>query len=87
VKEGTAKYRDTEIRGPVLIVGKTSCGWSYQKDIGGQSRQILIGRYPAISAQAARETALGFMGLPGVRGALILHLTGKTASEVDWAGV
>lgn len=60
-KEGTSKHWDTEIRGLVLFVGKASKTWYYQKDVGGQTRRVLIGRYPTISAQAARETALGFM--------------------------
>jgi hypothetical protein len=31
-----------------------------QKEVGGQTRQVLIGRYPVISAGVARQTALGF---------------------------
>jgi Arm DNA-binding domain len=60
-KEGTAKHWDPEIKGLVLFVGKASKTWYFQKDVGGQTRRVLIGRYPAISAAAARETALEFM--------------------------
>lgn len=60
-KEGTAKHWDPEIKGLVLFVGKASKTWYFQKDVGGQTRRVMIGRYPAISASAARETALEFM--------------------------
>jgi len=58
-KEGTAKYWDTEIRGFVLFIGKKAKTWYYQRDVGGQTKRVLIGRYPMISAQAARQTAMG----------------------------
>jgi integrase len=58
--EGTRKYWDSEIRGLVLFVGKKSKTWYYQRDLGGQTRRTLIGRYPVISAVAARQTALEF---------------------------
>ncbi len=57
---GTEKCWDNEIKGLVLFVGKRSKTWYYQKDVGGQTKRILIGRYPVISAAAARQTALGF---------------------------
>ncbi|MBO6854194.1 MAG: integrase family protein [Marivivens sp.] len=59
-KSGTVKHWDSEIKGLVLFVGKRSKTWYFQKDVGGQTRRVLIGRYPTISAQAARQTALGF---------------------------
>jgi hypothetical protein len=59
-RAGTDKYWDAEIKGLVLFVGKRSKTWYFQKDIGGQTKRILIGRFPIISAQAARQTALGF---------------------------
>jgi hypothetical protein len=58
-KAGTDKYWDAEIKGLVLFVGKRSKTWYFQKDVGGQTKRILIGRFPIISAQAARQTALG----------------------------
>lgn len=58
--EGTQKYWDSEIKGLVLFVGKRSKTWYFQKDVGGQTKRILVGRFPIISAQAARQTALGF---------------------------
>ena len=59
-KEGTAKHWDSEIKGFVLYVGKRSKTWYYQRDVGGHTRRVLTGRYPAISAKTARQTALGF---------------------------
>ena len=59
-RTGTDKYWDAEIKGLVLFVGKRSKTWYFQKDVGGQTKRILIGRFPIISAQAARQTALGF---------------------------
>lgn len=59
-KDGTDKHWDSEVKGLVLFVGKRSKTWYFQKDVGGQTRRTLIGRYPLISADAARQTALGF---------------------------
>ncbi len=59
-KSGTQKYWDSEIRGLVVFVGKQSKTWYYQRDVGGRTKRVLIGRYPVISADAARQTALGF---------------------------
>ncbi|QFT82334.1 Phage integrase family protein [Roseovarius sp. THAF27] len=59
-KSGTEKYWDAELKGLVLFVGKKSKTWYFQKDVGGQTQRRLIGRYPLVSAQAARQTALGF---------------------------
>ena len=67
-KTGTERYWDTEVRGFVLYVGKRSKTWYYQRDVGGKTRRALIGRYPTISAQAARETALS-LALEWGRGA------------------
>lgn len=58
-RSGTEKYWDAEIKGLVLFVGKKSKTWYFQKDVGGRTRRKMIGRYPVISAQAARQTALG----------------------------
>ena len=57
-KSGTQKHWDTEIKGLCLFVGKRSKTWYFQKDVGGQTRRVLIGRHPVISAQAARQTAM-----------------------------
>jgi len=59
-KAGTQKYWDTEVRGLSLFVGKRAKTWYFQKDVGGRTQRVLIGRYPVISAAAARQTALGF---------------------------
>lgn len=59
-RAGTDKYWDAEIKGLVLFVVKRSKIWSFQKDVGGQTKRILIGRFPIISAQTARQTVLGF---------------------------
>ena len=55
--DGTRKYWDTEVKGFGLWVGKRSKTWYFQRDVGGQSRRVLIGRYPVISAAAARQAA------------------------------
>ena len=55
---GTRKHWDTEVRGFVLFVGKRSKTWYYQRDVAGRTQRKMIGRYPAIGAAAARETAL-----------------------------
>jgi integrase len=56
---GTDKYWDSEIKGLVLFVGKRSKTWYFQKDVGGHTKRILIGRFPVITAQSARQTAMG----------------------------
>lgn len=55
---GTQKHWDVEVRGFALFVGKRSKTWYYQRDVGGQTKRVLIGRYPSITAKAARQTAL-----------------------------
>jgi integrase len=65
---GTAKHWDTELKGLVLFVGKRTKTWYFQKDVGGHTKRILIGRYPTISADAARRTALA-LSLEMSRGA------------------
>ncbi len=57
---GTDKHWDSEVKGLVMFVGKKAKTWYYQRDVGGQTRRVLIGRYPVISADVARQTALGF---------------------------
>ncbi len=57
-KTGTEKHWDSEVRGLCLFVGKRSKTWYFQKDVGGQTKRIMIGRFPVISAQAARQTAM-----------------------------
>lgn len=59
-KTGTAKHWDSEVKGLVMFVGKRASTWYFQKDVGGQTRRVLIGRYPVITADAAPQTALGF---------------------------
>ena len=59
-KGGTLKHWDTEVKGFALFLGKRSKTWYFQKDVGKRTQRILIGRYPTISSQTARQTALGF---------------------------
>ena len=59
--EGTDKYWDAEIKGLGLFVGKRSKTWYFQKDVGGRTKRVLIGRFPTISSQAARQTAMGLL--------------------------
>lgn len=99
--QGTQKHWDNEIKGLVLFVGKKAKTWYFQKDIGGQTKRILIGRYPTISASAARQTALGFalelsrgagkhiqVGAPTLFEAMEVYLDRpKLRSETHKAGV
>ena len=55
---GTNRHWDAEIKGLVLYVGKRSKTWYFQKDVGGQTKRALIGRYPVITAETARQSAL-----------------------------
>ena len=83
--EGTQKYWDSEIKGLVLFVGKRSKTWYFQKDVGGQTKRILVGRFPVISSQAARQTAMGLaleMGRGAGKVAQIGAPTLATAMEV-----
>ena len=77
---GTKKQWDTEVKGLVLFVGKKSKTWYFQKDVGGQTKRSLIGRYPMISADAARQTAMGF-ALEMSRGAGKVVQTGAPTLE------
>ncbi len=100
-RAGTDKYWDSEIKGLVLFVGKRSKTWYFQKDVGGQTKRILIGRLPTISAQAARQTALGFalemgrgagkaaqIGAPTLEAAMEVYLARpKLRSEVHKSGI
>ena len=47
---GDEKHWDTEVKGLVLFVGKKSKTCYFQKDVGGQTKRTLFGRYPVISA-------------------------------------
>ena len=47
----------TEIKGLGLFIGKKAKTWYFQRDVGGQTRRVLIGRYPVISSAAARQAA------------------------------
>lgn len=99
-REGTDKFWDTEIKGLVLFVGKRTKTWYFQKDVGRQTRRVLIGRYPTISAAVARQTALGFalemsrgagkaiqMGAPTLEEALEAYLSRpKLRSEAHKEG-
>lgn len=59
-KSGVHPHWDSEVKGLGLFVGKKAKTWYFQKDIGGQTKRVLIGRYPIISAETARQTAMGF---------------------------
>jgi integrase len=100
-RAGTDKYWDAEIKGLVLFVGKRSKTWYFQKDVGGQTKRILIGRFPTISAQAARQTGLGFalemgrgagkvaqIGAPTLEAAMEVYLARpKLRSETHKKGI
>lgn len=52
----------------MLFVGKRSKTWYFQKDVAGHTRRVMIGRFPLISAQTARQTAMS-LALDMARGA------------------
>lgn len=79
-QKGTKKHWDTEVKGLVLFVGKKSKTWYFQMDVGGQTKRTLIGRYPVISSDAARQTAMGF-ALEMSRGAGKVVQTGAPTLE------
>jgi len=58
--EGTQKHWDSEVKGLVMFIGKRAKTWYFQKDLYGQTKRVLIGRHPTISAEVARQTALTF---------------------------
>ncbi|MEI4262666.1 tyrosine-type recombinase/integrase [Roseovarius sp. D0-M9] len=100
-ESGTNKYWDSEVKGLVVFVGKRSKTWYFQKDVGGKTQRILIGRYPTITAQTARQKALGFalemsrgagkhiqIGAPTLEQAVEVYLSRpKLRSEVHRASV
>jgi len=77
---GTRKYWDTEVKGFGLFVGKRSKTWYYQRDVGGQTRRVLIGRHSVISAAAARQAAQT-LALDMSRGAGKVFQTGAPTLE------
>ncbi len=56
------------MKGFALFVGKRAKTWYFQRDIGGRTQRVLIGRWPVISAAAARLTAQE-LALETLRGA------------------
>jgi len=80
-KTGTDKHWDSEIKGLVLFVGKRSKTWYFQRDVGGVTKRVLIGRFPVISSQAARQTAMG-LALEMGRGAGKMAQIGAPTLEV-----
>lgn len=79
-KIGTEKYWDSEVRGLVLFVGKRSKTWYFQRDIAGKTRRVMLGRYPIVGANAARQTALE-LALDWGRGAGKLRQVGSPTLE------
>ena len=77
---GTRKYWDSEIKGLGLFVGKRTKTWYFQKDTGGRTRRILIGRSPIIAAAAARQAAQS-LALDMSRGAGKIFQTGAPTLE------
>ena len=46
------KHWGSEIKGLGLFIGKKAKTWYFQRDVGGQTRRILIGRFPEVSSAA-----------------------------------
>lgn len=101
VGTGTDKHWDSDVRGLVLFAGKRSKTWYFQKDVGGQTKRVLIGRFPTISAQVARHTAMGLalemgrgagkviqIGAPSLRKAMEVYLARpKLRSDAHRSGL
>jgi hypothetical protein len=79
-ESGTRKYWDTEVKGFGLFAGKQSKTWYFQRDVGGQTRRILIGRFPVISSAAARQAAQS-LALDGSRGVGKVYQAGAPTLE------
>lgn len=78
---GKSRAWDSEIKGLCLFTGKQTKTWYFQKDLGGKTTRTLIGRYPLISATAARQAALG-MALDMSRGpGKVFQLGAPTLAE------
>ncbi len=78
---GKSRAWDSEVKGLCLFIGKQSKTWYFQRDVGGKTTRKLIGRYPTISADAARQAAMA-MALDMTRGAgRIYQLSAPTLHE------
>lgn len=78
---GKSRVWDSEVKGLCVYIGKRSKTWYFQRDLSGRTIRKLIGRYPTISADAARQAALA-MALDMTRGAgRIFELSAPTLSE------
>jgi integrase len=98
---GTRKHWDSEIKGLGLFIGKKAKTWYFQRDVGGQTRRVLIGRFPVISSAAARQAAQSLalemsrgvgkiyqMGAPTLEAAIEAYLSRpKLRSERAKAGL
>ena len=83
-KTGTDKYWDGEVKGLVLFTGKQSKTWYFQKDVEGQTKRILIGRYPVVSAAVARQTAMELsLGMSRGVGRLVQEGAPRLAKALD----
>lgn len=79
-EKGATKHWDSEVKGLGLFAGKMSKTWYFQRDVGGQTRRVLIGRYPVISADAARQAAQS-LALDMSRGVGKIFQTGAPTLE------
>ena len=77
---GTRKHWVSEIKGLGFFVGKTAKAWYFQRDVDGQTRRVLIGRYPVISAAAARQAAQS-LAVDMSRGVGKIYQTGAPTLE------
>lgn len=55
--DGSAYYTDTELRGFMLIVGRTSKRYYAQTLVNGRQVRVKVGDHPALTAREAREAA------------------------------
>lgn len=56
-ENGRTVYSDTKLSGFSVVVGKQSRSFYAQRDVGGKTRKVFLGRYPDVPVKDARETA------------------------------
>lgn len=62
---GTKTYSDPTLPGLYLRVNRRSKTWIAQRQAGGVQRRVTLGRFPEVSAEAAREKALKALAAMG----------------------
>ncbi|MEQ1531570.1 MAG: integrase family protein [Methylococcales bacterium] len=56
-EKGQVFYWDDELPGFGMYIGTTSKTWCVQQRIGNKTKRVVLGKYPAMTAQQARDAA------------------------------